>query len=105
MCSYVYFMTNKYNTVLYIGVTKNLEKRVWEHKNGIDKKSFTYKHNCHKLVYFEAFGNIRYAIEREKQLKNWEREWKNELVVKDNPEWLDISIQWGIAGQARNDEL
>ena len=92
MHSFVYFMTNTYNNVLYLGVTSNLEKRVWEHKNGINKRSFTFKHNCHKLVYYEAFGDIRYAIAREKQLKNWKREWKNALVAKDNPDWEELSI-------------
>ena len=104
MYSYVYFMTNASNTTLYVGVTSNLEKRVWEHKNSLDKSSFTHRYNCHKLVYYEAFGDIKYAIEREKQLKNWKRGWKNELVDKENPEWNDLSKTWGIAGQARNDE-
>ena len=90
MYSYVYFMANTHNTVLYTGVTRNLERRVWEHKNGINKGSFTYKYNCHKLVYYEVFGDIEYAIAREKQLKNWKREWKNELISKDNPDWLDL---------------
>jgi len=102
MYSFVYFLTNTHNTVLYIGVTSNLEKRIWEHRNGIIKSSFTSKYNCHKLVYYEAYGDIRYAIAREKQLKNWKREWKNELVEKDNPEWQDLYLQ-GITGQARND--
>ena len=69
MASYVYFMTNAHNTVLYVGVSSNLEKRVWEHKNGIYKSSFTHKYNCHKLVYYEVFGDIKDAITREKQLK------------------------------------
>ena len=91
MYSYVYFMTNAHNTALYIGITSNLAKRVMEHKCGIDKNSFTYRHNCCKLVYYEVFGDIEYAIAREKQLKNWKREWKNELVAKENPDWRDIS--------------
>ena len=95
MQSYVYFMTNKHNNVLYIGVSNDLQRRVWEHKNGVDKGSFTYKYNCHKLVYYEIFGDIRYAIEREKQLKNWKRAWKNALVDKENPDWQDLSVEWG----------
>ena len=59
MYSYVYIMTNAHNTVLYIGVTNNLEKSVWEHINSIDKGSFTYKYNCHKLVCYEVFEDIR----------------------------------------------
>ena len=92
MYSFVYFMTNTNNRVLYIGVTSNLEKRVWEHKNGVEKGSLTYRYNCHKLVYYEAVGDIRCAIAREKQLKNWKREWKNELVTGNNPEWEELSI-------------
>ena len=95
MYSYVYFLTNVHNTVLYIGISSNLEQRIWEHKNGLDKGSFTYKHNCHKLVYYEAFADVRYAIAREKQLKNWKREWKNDLINKENPDWKDLSLQWG----------
>jgi len=91
MYSYVYFITNSNNTVLYVGVTSNLEKRVWEHKHNIVKSSFTYKYNCHKLVYYEAFGDIRYAIAREKQIKNWKRGWKNELIANKNPDWVDLS--------------
>ncbi|MCL2350470.1 MAG: GIY-YIG nuclease family protein [Defluviitaleaceae bacterium] len=79
MDSYVYFMTNSHNTTLYVGITSNLEKRIFEHKSGLKKNSFTYKYNCSKLVYYEIFADIRLAIEREKQLKNWKREWKNEL--------------------------
>ena len=94
MNSYVYFMTNTQNTVLYIGVTNNLERRVWEHKNKVDINSFTSKYNCHKIVYYEAFTNIKDAIEREKQLKNWKREWKNELVNKENHSWEDLSKLW-----------
>ena len=90
MYSYVYIMTNAHNTVLYIGVTNNLEKRVWEHINSIDKGSFTYKYNCHKLVCYEVFEDIRHAIAREKQLKNWKRKWKDQLITKGNPNWLDL---------------
>ena len=117
--SYVYFMSNNYNNVLYIGVTNNLTRRVAEHKAKINK-GFTYKYNCDKLVYYEKFDLIVEAIAREKQLKNWKREWKNELVVKQNVRWEDLSDsigvteelinavkefykEEGIAGQARND--
>jgi len=93
-------MSNAHNNVLYIGVTSNLAKRVWEHKNDVDKSSFTYRYNCHKLVYYEAFGDIRYAIEREKQLKNWKREWKNDLVERENLEWLDLCSKLDFPGDA-----
>ena len=104
MGGYVYFMANERNTTLYVGVTGNIEKRAWEHKTGTDKSSFTYRYNCFKLVYVENYSNIRDAIEREKQLKNWKREWKNELISKVNPGWHDLSLMDGIAGQVRNDE-
>ena len=93
-------MANEHNTTLYISVTSNLEKRVWEHKNSVDTGSFTYRYNCNKLVYYEAFGDVRYAIEREKQLKNWKREWKNALVAKDNPDWKDLSDYAGDCGSS-----
>ena len=92
--AYVYFMTNKSNAVLYVGVTNNLERRAWEHKNEINIDSFTSKYNCRKLVYYEHTNDIRTAIEREKPLKNWKREWKNELINKQNPDWADLSIEW-----------
>ena len=103
--AYVYFMANENNNVLYVGVTNDLERRVWEHKNHANENSFTSKYNRHKLVYFEHIDSIKSAIAREKQLKNWKREWKNDLIVKQNPQWIDLSIEWQeIAGQARNDE-
>jgi len=95
--AYVYFMSNKNNNVLYVGVTNNLERRVWEHKNEINKNSFTTKYKCHKLVYFEYTSSIKTAITREKQLKNWKREWKNELIEKQNPNWVDLSIEYEMA--------
>ena len=92
MQSYVYFMANTHNTTLYTGVTGNLVKRVWEHKTGVDKKCFTHRYNCHKLVYYEVFNDIKNAIAREKQIKNWKREWKDELIAKDNAGWRDLEI-------------
>ena len=89
----VYFMTNKNNTVLYIGVTSNLKKRVYQHKTKM-YKDFTSKYICNKLVYFEVFSDINEAISREKQLKNGNREKKNILVNRENPEWNDLSEGW-----------
>ena len=89
----VYFMANKNNTVLYIGVTSNLIKRVYEHKAKI-YKGFTSKYNCNKLVYYEVFDNINDAIAREKQLKSGNRKRKNELVNSMNPEWNDLAENW-----------
>ena len=83
-------MCNAHNNVLYVGVTNDLARRVAEHKAKVNK-GFTHKYNCDKLVYFEEYDLLTDAIAREKQIKNWKREWKNELVSKVNPEWLDLS--------------
>ena len=90
---YVYFMSNKNNTVLYIGVTGHLIRRVYQHKARIFR-GFTAKYSCNKLVYYESHGNIVKAIIREKQLKSGNRKRKNELVNNFNPEWKDLSEDW-----------
>lgn len=87
----IYFITNINNIVLYLGVTSNLKGRIYQHKNKVYPDSFTSKYNCHKLVYFEAFSSIEEAIAREKNLKNWKRTWKNELINSVNPDWNDLS--------------
>ncbi len=89
----VYFMSNKNNTVLYIGVTSNLTKRVYQHKTKAFK-GFTSKYNVDKLVYFEVFDDINQAIAREKQLKKGNRKRKNDLVNSSNPNWKDLSDGW-----------
>jgi putative endonuclease len=83
-------MTNWSNNVLYIGVTNNLLRRTLEHKSKT-VQGFTQKYNLHKLVYFEDYTNINQAIDREKQLKGWKREKKNQLVNDFNKDWLDLS--------------
>lgn len=88
---YVYFMTNANNKALYIGVTSDLTKRVLQHKNH-QYEGFTDKYNCTKLVYYEECNDIKAAITREKQFKNWHRDWKNNLIKQINPEWKDLSI-------------
>lgn len=88
-------MANRYNNVLYLGVTNNLTRRVAEHKAKINK-GFTYKYNCDKLVYYETFDQITEAINREKQIKNWKREWKNKLVNELNADWKDLSASIGV---------
>ncbi len=93
--AFVYFMANKYNTTLYVGVTNDLLRRVAEHKTHINK-GFTDKYNCEKLVYFEDLVTIEYAIEREKQLKKWRKEWKNNLICSMNPNWDDLSESIGL---------
>ena len=90
---YVYILTNWTNTVLYTGVTNNLERRLYEHKNDMIE-GFTKKYRIHKLVYFEITSDVRVAIEREKQIKGWTRIKKNNLVESMNPKWLDLSEQW-----------
>ena len=86
----VYILANQHNTVLYIGVTGNLQKRVFEHKNKL-VKGFTSKYNVNKLVYFEQTEDVNSALRREKQLKNWKREWKDELIEKNNSKWIDLT--------------
>ncbi|WP_336070742.1 GIY-YIG nuclease family protein [Mesoflavibacter sp. CH_XMU1404-2] len=82
--SYTYIMTNKYRTTFYIGVTNDLHKRIVEHQNGIGSE-FTRKYNLKDLIYFEKFTDINQAIAREKQLKNWHKDWKLNLIKKSNP--------------------
>jgi len=86
---FVYILTNKNNTVLYTGVTNNLLRRVWEHKNKLHK-GFTAKYNCNKLVWFEVYDDIYNAIKREKQIKGGSRRKKIELIESFNPLWLDL---------------
>jgi len=86
---YVYILASKRNGTLYIGVTSNLIKRIYEHKNNFIE-GFTKKYNVHSLVYYEMTEDVTSAIEREKQLKKWKRNWKIELIEKKNPEWKDL---------------
>lgn len=90
---YVYLLTNWNNKVMYVGVTSNLERRIYEHKNKL-VEGFTEKYNVNKLVYFETTNDVMAAIEREKQIKKWRREKKNNLVIEMNPEWKDLSSEW-----------
>ncbi|MGS6582741.1 GIY-YIG nuclease family protein [Vibrio diabolicus] len=86
-------LTSNNNAVLYIGVTSQLPQRIWQHKNGV-VEGFTKKYNVHKLVYFELFEDMATAINREKQLKQWKREWKLALVRETNPNFLDLSAEY-----------
>jgi putative endonuclease len=86
---YVYILASKRDGTLYIGVTNDLIKRVYEHKNNV-YKGFTKKYTIHILVHYESFSDIEAAIQREKQLKKWNRKWKLELIEEDNPEWRDL---------------
>ncbi|WP_299833848.1 GIY-YIG nuclease family protein [uncultured Tenacibaculum sp.] len=91
--SYVYFLTNKNNTVIYIGVTSNLNQRIYQHKIGY-YNGFSKKYNCNKLIYFEEFDSIDEAINREKQLKSGNRKRKESLINTMNIEWKDLSESW-----------
>ena len=86
---YVYILASKRNGTLYTGVTSDLIKRVYEHKNNL-VEGFTQKYNVHNLVYYEVTESIESAIRKEKQLKTWKREWKIRLIKKGNPEWKDL---------------
>src|SRR3990167_6237849 len=86
---YVYILASQRNGTLYVGVTNDLVKRIYEHKNNL-VEGFTKEYNIHKLVYFEDTNDISTAIEREKKLKNWKRKWKIDLIEKSNPQWKDL---------------
>lgn len=87
--SYVYLLANKHNNVLYTGVTNDLIRRVYEHKNKL-VAGFTKKYNVDRLVYYETCGSIIVAIEREKQIKGWARKKKHDLINALNPDWNDL---------------
>ena len=89
MSAFIYIMSNKKDGTLYIGVTSDLVKRVYEHKNSF-VDSFTKRYNLKRLVYYEVYEDIVSAIEREKRLKNWKREWKIALIEEDNKLWRDL---------------
>lgn len=87
-------MTNKMNSVNYTGVTNDLFRRAWEHKNSFNPDSFTARYNVHKLIYFEEFLNVNDAIAREKQIKGLSRQKKFNLVKKQNPQLKDLAEDW-----------
>ena len=89
----VYILTNYDETTFYIGVTSNLQKRVWEHKNKV-VEGFTKKYNVDRLVYYELTEDVESAINREKQLKRWHRQWKINLIKEMNPDFKDLSLDW-----------
>ena len=87
---YVYLLTNEKGNVIYTGVTNDLLRRVYEHKNHLDKGSFTAQYNIEKLVYYETTNDVESAIAREKQIKGWNIKRKNKLVESKNPDWKDL---------------
>lgn len=90
---YVYILASRRNGALYIGVTSDLYKRLWQHKNDLID-GFSKKYNVKNLVYFEMYNNALEAIKREKRLKKWNRSWKIELIEKENPSWKDLSEEF-----------
>jgi putative endonuclease len=92
--AYVYILSSE-GKRLYIGITTMLEKRIWQHKQKLHPQSFTAKYNIDQLVYFERFATITAAIAREKELKGWLRYRKIALIVSTNPDWRDLSANWG----------
>ena len=93
MCVFYILLSNWDDSVLYIGVTGNLPRQLYEHRNGL-AEGFTKKYNVHKLVYYEQTNDVYSAISREKQLKKWSRSKKNALVNSFNPKWADLSEGW-----------
>ena len=91
---YVYILANDTNVCLYTGVTNDLVRRLYEHKNNLDPQSFTAQYHIHKLVYFEESSDAYAAITREKQIKGWNRKRKNKLIESMNPQWRDLSEGW-----------
>ena len=85
----MYIMASKRNGTLYVGVTSNLVKRVWEHKNNA-VEGFTKRYKIHQLVWYEIHSTMESAIQREKQLKNWKRKWKLNLIEDTNPDWQEL---------------
>ncbi len=89
---WVYLITNKPNGVLYTGVTSNIERRAWEHREGV-ADGFTKRYDIKRIVYIERHEDIRVAIQREKNIKHWSRAWKVKLILDQNPEWADLYDQ------------
>ena len=91
--TYAVYMTNYNETTFYVGVTGDLPKRIWEHKNKV-VEGFTKKYNVDRLVYYEVTKDVESALNREKQLKRWHRQWKINLIKEMNPEFKDLSENW-----------
>ena len=91
---FIYILANKKNGTLYMGVTNSIERRIEEHKIKLNPECFTAKYNVSVLVYYETFQYIDDAIQREKQLKKWNRQWKINLIEEENKEWKDLSEGW-----------
>ena len=90
---FVYILSNYTNTTLYVGMTNDIKRRLYEHKNKLIE-GFSSKYNTNKLVYYEETSDVKTAIQREKNLKKWNRQWKEELIKKTNPDFKDLSLVW-----------
>lgn len=93
---YTYILTHERNHVFYVGITNNIERRISEHK-GSTHGTHVGRYNITKLVYFEEHSDVRIAIKREKIIKKWKREWKINIITEQNPEWLDLSVDWNLS--------
>ena len=93
-CPVVYILASRFRGTLYIGVTSDLIRRIWEHRNGI-RSRFSSRYAVYRLVWFEPFGDMEFAILREKQLKRWHRQWKINLIEETNPHWEDLAVRFG----------
>jgi putative endonuclease len=91
-CYYVYILSNKKHGTLYVGSTNNLQRRIYQHKNGLIKDSFTDKYKLHNLVYYEGPTDIEAARHREWIVKRWKRQWKYNIIEKNNPDWVDLPL-------------
>ena len=90
----VYMLASQFRGTIYIGVTSDLPGRIWEHRNGV-RSGFPARYAVYRLVYIEHFGEMEPAIQREKQLKRWHRQWKINLIERDNPHWDDFAVGLG----------
>ncbi|MDA1258026.1 MAG: GIY-YIG nuclease family protein [Chloroflexi bacterium] len=93
--TYFTYMMASPSRVIYIGVTGDLERRVWQHKNALSP-GFTTRYGCAKLVWFDETSEVHEAIREEKHLKQWRRQWKIDLIERDNPQWRDLASEWGL---------
>lgn len=93
---YTYILTHERNHIFYVGITNNMERRIFEHRASTHGTHVGY-YNIKKLVYFEVHCDVRVAITREKTIKKWKRQWKINLITEQNPQWVDLSLKWDLS--------